>query len=83
MLLTDGRANIARDLESGAERAELDALESAQLLKLAGHRAMLVDTSRRPRPRARTLADAMGARYVPLPQADAPSISATVQRGMS
>ncbi len=83
VLMTDGRANIARDLEPGAERAEKDALESAQLFKLAGHRAMLVDTSRRPRPRARTLADAMGARYVPLPQADAASISATVQRGMS
>ena len=83
VLLTDGRANIARDAAPGAERAEKDALASAQLFKVAGHRAMLVDTSRRPRPRARTLADAMGARYVPLPHADAASISATVQRGMA
>ena len=83
VLLTDGRANIARDAEPGAERAEKDAIAAAQLLRLAGHRALLVDTSRRPRPRARTLADAMGAKYVPLPRADAASISATVQRGIS
>ncbi len=83
VLLTDGRANITRDAEPGAERAERDAIAAAELLKLAGHRSLLVDTSRRPRPRARTLADAMGARYVPLPRADAASISETVQRGIS
>lgn len=80
VLLTDGRANVARDSRQGAERAEKDALEAGRQLQLAGLRAMLVDTSRRPRPRARALAEAMGAPYIPLPRADAESISTTVQR---
>lgn len=83
VLLTDGRANIARDSGQGAERATSDALSAGQLLRLAGFRSLLVDTSRRPRPRTRELADAMGARYVPLPYADAASISATVQRNVA
>ncbi|MDJ0940884.1 MAG: magnesium chelatase subunit D [Woeseiaceae bacterium] len=83
VLLTDGRANIARDAEPGAERAEEDALAAARLMAVSGVNTMLVDTSRRPRPRASSLAQAMGARYVPLPKADAESISATVQRGIT
>ena len=46
-------------------------------------RTLLVDTSRRPRPRARELADAMGASYVPLPFADAAKISATVRSNVA
>ena len=83
VLLTDGRANIARDKSQGAERAEADAQAAGRLFRAAGYRAVLVDTSRRPRPRARTLADAMGARYVPLPYADAHAISETVQRSVA
>ena len=48
-----------------------------------GFRTLLVDTSRRPRPRARELADAMGASYVPLPFADAAKISATVRSNVA
>ncbi len=79
VLMTDGRANIARDQQQDIKRAEDDALDAARQLQLAGFRSMLVDTSRRPRPRARKLAESMGAHYVPLPQADAAAISATVQ----
>lgn len=79
VLLTDGRANIARDSTPGTGRAEEDAITAARAFCEAGIRALLVDTSRRPRPRARALAEAMAARYLPLPQADAATISATVQ----
>jgi magnesium chelatase subunit D len=79
VLMTDGRANIARDQQQDVGRAEDDALDAARQLQLAGFRSLLVDTARRPRPRARTLAESMGAHYVPLPQADAVAISATVQ----
>ena len=72
VLLTDGRANVARDGSTGSEAASDDALK-----------ALLVDTSRRPRPRARELADAMGASYVPLPFADAAKISATVRSNVA
>ncbi len=79
VLLTDGRANVARDSTPGTGRAEQDAITAARAFCAAGIRALLVDTSRRPRPRARALAEAMAARYLPLPQADAATISATVQ----
>ena len=79
VLMTDGRANIARDGEADIRRAEDDALNAARELNIEGFRSLLVDTARRPKPRARALAEAMGARYVPLPMADAATISATVQ----
>ncbi len=79
VLLTDGRANIDRNGEQGAERAGADALSAAKVLRAEGFRTLLVDTSRRPRASAKELGAAMGARYAPLPFADAASISATVQ----
>lgn len=79
VLMTDGRANVARDSQHDISRAEDEALSAARQLKLEGIRSMLVDTARRPRPRAQRLAESMGAHYVPLPQADASTISAAVQ----
>ena len=46
VLMTDGRANIARDGAAGRERAERDALEAASRCALAGIRALALDTSR-------------------------------------
>lgn len=83
VLLTDGRANVARDATPGSGRAEQDAIAAAREFCAAGIRAMLVDTARRPKPRARALADAMAARYLPLPHADAATISATVRAGVT
>jgi magnesium chelatase subunit D len=82
VVLTDGRANIARNGDPAAATAEADALESGRLIRANGIRALLVDTSRRPRPRARELANAMDAIYVPMPYADARGISETVQRNV-
>jgi magnesium chelatase subunit D len=79
VLMTDGRANIARDGKADIGRAEDDALTAARELNIEGFRSLLVDTARRPKPRAKALADAMGAHYVPLPRADAATLSATVQ----
>ncbi len=83
VLMTDGRANISRTGEQGAEQAEHDAMASGRLLQSLGLTSLLVDTSRRPRPRAQKLARAMGARYVPLPYADAARISETVLQNVS
>jgi magnesium chelatase subunit D len=83
VLMTDGRANVARDETPGAERAETEALAAARLLGAEGYRGILVDTARRPRPRAQAIAKAMGAAYVPLPRADAVAISHTVQRSVA
>ena len=83
VVLTDGRGNVARDGTTGADVAEEDAIKAARLLRAEGLRTLLVDTSRRPRPRARRLAAEMGGEYVPLPFADAAAISASVQRSVA
>jgi magnesium chelatase subunit D len=74
VFLTDGQGNVARDGRTGREAAGADALVAGRALRAAGRPSILVDTSLRPRPGARDLAAAMGARYVPLPQADAQHI---------
>jgi len=79
VLLTDGRANVARDPASGRARAEADALESARRLAARGARAIVIDTSPRPAEAAARLAAAMQARYLPLPHLRAESLSAAVR----
>lgn len=79
VLLTDGRANVARDGTGGRARAEADALDAARPLRLGAVPALLVDTAPRPQPFARDLALAMGARYLPLPMADARRLSGAVR----
>ncbi|MBL6455679.1 magnesium chelatase subunit D [Belnapia sp. T6] len=81
VLLTDGRANIARDGRPGRERAMAEALEAARALRAARIPALLVDTSPRPQEAGRSLAAALGGRYVPLPYADAAAISRAVRQG--
>lgn len=78
ILLTDGRANIARDGAQGRPRAEEDAISAARQLRAAGIAAVLVDTSPRPGPSGAQLASEMGARYLPLPHADAAALSKAV-----
>ncbi|MBP7661600.1 MAG: magnesium chelatase subunit D [Burkholderiaceae bacterium] len=81
VLLTDGRANIARDGSPGRERAAADASVSARRLQLEGFAALLLDTSPQPQDAAHRLADAMGARYLPLPHAGAATLSQAVHAG--
>lgn len=78
-VLTDARANIARDGTAGRPHAEADAIASAVALRAAGVNALLIDTSPRPNPFACRLATAMQARYLPLPYADASSLSRAVR----
>lgn len=78
ILMTDGRANVARDGRTGRAAGEADALAVAPLLRAAGLPILLVDTAPRPQPFARILAEAMGGRHVPLPQADAAALSAAI-----
>jgi magnesium chelatase subunit D len=78
VVLTDGRANIARDGGQGRLRAEEDAINAARQLGNAGINAVLVDTSPRPGASGETVAREMGARYLPLPHADAAMLSKAV-----
>ncbi len=79
VLLTDGRANIARDGEPGRVRAEADAMAMAQQLRAARLTALVVDTSPQPAAAAQRLAQAMAATYRALPHAGARALSAAVQ----
>jgi magnesium chelatase subunit D len=79
VLMTDGRANITREGKSGRPAAQADATAAAQRLRTAGIRAILIDTSTRPEPLAAKLADDLGALYLPLPYADASTITRAVK----
>jgi magnesium chelatase subunit D len=79
VVLTDGRANIARDGTPGRARATSDALAAAGELRQAGHSSLLIDTSPQPQAGAASLAQTMGATYVPLPYAGAQGLSRIVQ----
>ncbi len=78
-LLTDARANIALDGTAGRSLAESHALETARSVRAAGIAALLIDTAQRPNAFARRLAEELAARYLPLPYADATSLSRAVR----
>lgn len=87
VLLTDGRANIARSGLPGRALAGADALDSARRLRGLGLATLLVDTSPVSQRSAaagaptvaRGLATALGALYLPLPQVDAVKLSEGVK----
>jgi Mg-chelatase subunit ChlD len=79
VFLTDARANIARDGTPGRPQAQADARQSARQLRALQLSTLFIDTSPRPDAFAREMADAMGARYVPLPSADAKAMAALVR----
>lgn len=78
VLLTDGRANIPLTDEPDRAAANDDATRLASSLRQQGLSGVLVDTSNRPTDAARTVAAALGARYLALPRADAHGISTAV-----
>jgi magnesium chelatase subunit D len=69
VLLSDGRGNV------GAEAT----LPAARAFGASGLGAVFVDISSRPRPEGAQLAAAMGARYLPLPRADATGLRDAVK----
>ena len=79
VLLTDGRANVARDGRGNRARAEEEALAAACALRAERTSVLLIDTSPRPHAPNERLAVQMGARYVPLPYADAAGLSRAIQ----
>ena len=78
VMLTDGRANIARDGAPGRAAAEADALAAAARLGASGVGSAYLDTSPRPASGADRFAKAMGGVYAPLPYADAARVSGVV-----
>ncbi len=79
VLLTDGRANVARDGAGGRERAQADALDAGRRLALLQAPLLMIDTSPRPQREAAELAAALCGRYLPLPHAGAAEVSQQVR----
>jgi magnesium chelatase subunit D len=79
VLLTDGKANIARDGSAGRGPAASDALAAAAQLRSIGVSVLLVDTAPQPQNSAEQLAAAMGAQYLALPYGGAQSLNQAVR----
>jgi magnesium chelatase subunit D len=79
VLLTDGRANIARDGSPGREAATRDALAAARAFGASATAALLIDTSPQPSAAAQAIAAALGARCIALPHAQANALSSAVR----
>jgi magnesium chelatase subunit D len=79
VMLSDGRPNVTLQGQGGRAQALEDALTLARVWH--GHQlpAIWLDTSARPEPQAQQLAQAMGARYVPLPLANSKRMAQAVQ----
>jgi magnesium chelatase subunit D len=83
VMMTDGRANIARDGSPGRKQAEQDALSAGGRFAALHIPALFVDTSPRGEVVARRIAEAMKARYVLLPSADAKALNGLVRTAIS
>ncbi len=80
VVLTDGRPNITRDGKGNRVRAEADAVNAARMMKINSIASLMVDTAPQPRVSTAQFAREMGARYVPLPYADAGKLASVVSQ---
>jgi magnesium chelatase subunit D len=83
VLMTDGRANVARDGSAGRAQALEDALRVGRQVRASGIAALAIDTAAALQRGAEAptlrLAEAMSARYIKLPMADAAGVSDAVR----
>lgn len=80
VVLTDGRPNITRDGKGNRVRAEADAVSAARMMRVNSIASLMVDTAPQPRVSTEQFAREMGARYVPLPHADAGTLASVVSQ---
>ncbi|AWN37373.1 VWA domain-containing protein [Methylobacterium radiodurans] len=78
VVLTDGRANVARSRMAGRAAARADAEDAARMLGALGLPVLVLDTGAAGEG-ARALAAAAGARYATLPRADAAALAAAAR----
>jgi magnesium chelatase subunit D len=83
VFLTDGRGNIALDGRADRAQAQIDTERAARAFAFAGLAGLVLDTGRRPEPRARALAEHLGAAYAPLPRQGAAAIAQLVTASRS
>ena len=82
VFLTDGRANITRDGTPDKVLALSESENAAKALRAQGIKSLVIDLSDRPEGAARILATALDALYLPLPHAEATTISSHVGAAM-
>jgi magnesium chelatase subunit D len=75
ILLTDGRANVARDGEGNKVKALAETQSAAKLFAAERFDTMLIDVSPEPQKPARALATLMQATYLPMPHARAADLA--------
>ena len=78
IVLTDGRANIDGSGQPGRKQAGEDAETAAKAIARERIDALVVDISARASREGGTLADALNARYLALPRADAKTLHAAI-----
>ncbi len=83
VIISDGRGNIALSGEADRAVAEADALAVGRRLRQTQSRVLFFDSGTRPSPRARALADEIGAQYMPLPYADSVAVSKSVKKAIA
>ena len=79
VLLTDGRANVTRAGTAGRDAAAAEAAQAARRVRASGVACLVLDISPRPAAEAGRLAREMGALYIPLPYANATTVSSAVR----
>lgn len=80
VLMTDARANIGLGGERDPAFADKQAQAVAREISELGVPVLCIDTGRRPGRRAQQLAESLDGRYLPLPFADAATVSSAVQQ---
>ena len=83
VMLCDGRANVSLQGSGGRSQALQESLSLAQAWRSYGLQSIWIDTSARPEPQAEQIALAMGAHYVPLPQANSQHMAQVVLAAQS
>lgn len=78
-MLTDGKANVARDPGGDRSTAMAEAAAAAKRVANSGIASVVIDISPRPREEAAALAAAMGGRYLPLPHAGSAAMVAAIE----
>lgn len=83
VMLTDGRANIALDGQANRPQAADDATQMAQSMRIQGIDALVIDTGNRPEKALKSLAQTLGAPYLPMPRANAERLAASVSTALA
>jgi magnesium chelatase subunit D len=67
VILSDGKANVTLDGLGGRTQAQADAMQWAHIWAHLGYASLWIDTAVQPSGHAKELAQAMQARYLPMP----------------